>query len=173
MSATVSPTQSDLFTALRAFILGLIPCEVIQGLCNGAPMPLGGFIAMTELFRTRLSTNTHGYADPTPTTGTTSATQAMQATVQIDCYGPSSGDWAAILSTMLRDEYGCNALAPSVQPLSADDPKMMPLIDGEMQQEQRWVVTVLFQINPVVSVPMQFFDAVTVGLVDVDASYPP
>ena len=172
MSAIVTPTQSDLFTALRSFILGLISCEVIQGLGNGVPMPLGGFIAMTELFQNRLSTNIHNYADPTPTTGTVSAQQAMQVTVQIDCYGPSSAEWAVILSTLLRDEYGCNAMAPNVQPLNADDPKMMPLIDGEMQYEQRWTITALLQVNPVVSIPMQFFDQAQVVLIDVDEAYP-
>lgn len=47
------------------------------------------------------------------------------------------------------------------------DPKMMPLIDGEAQYEQRWVITAVLQYNPVVSTPMQFFDAATVALTDV------
>ena len=172
MTATVSPTQADLFTALRAFILGLITCEVVQGLGNGVPMPLGSFIAMTALYQNRLSTNVDNFADPTPTTGSKTAQQSTQYTVQIDCYGPLSSDWAVMLSTMLRDEYACLAMAPNVQPLSADDPKMLPLIDGEQQYEQRWAVTALLQYNPVTSTQMQFFDAATVGLVDVYSSYP-
>ena len=172
MTATVAPLQSDVFTALRGFILGLIACEVIQGLGNGVSMPAGPFIALTELFHNRLSTNTSVYADPTPTTGTVTKTQALQATFQIDCYGPQSSDWANILTTLLRDEYGCNALAPNVQPLNADDPKMMPLIDGEQNYEQRWTITALFQVNPAITLPMQFADQVQVGLVGVNETYP-
>lgn len=169
---TVSPSQSVVMTALRSLILSLITCEVIQGLGNGVPMPLGEFIAMTPLFQNRISTNVDTYADPTPTTGTKAAQQSVQYTVQIDCYGPDSSDWAAILSTMLRDEYACLSMAPDVQPLSADDPKMMPLIDGEQQYEQRWTVTALLQYNPVTATPMQFFDQANVGIVGVETAYP-
>jgi hypothetical protein len=173
MTATVAPVQNTAFTSLRALILTLITCEVVQGINSGSPMPLGGFITMTELFRVRLSTNGHDYADPTPTTGTINAAQAFESTVQIDCYGANSADWAAILTTMLRDEYACNQLAPTMQPLSADDPKMVPLIDGEMMYEQRWTITALFQINATVTTPMQFADHLNVGLISVDATYPP
>jgi hypothetical protein len=172
MTATVTPTQSDVFTALRTFILSLISCEVVRGLDNGVPMPLGGFIALTPLYQNRLSTNVDGYADPTPTTGSKTAQQATQSTIQIDCYGPDSGDWAVMLSTMLRDEYACLSMAPNVQPLHADDPKMLPIVDGEQQYEQRWAVTAVLQYNPIVSTPAQFFDAVSVDLVDVDVKYP-
>lgn len=176
MTATVSPTQNDMFVALQAFVMDVLNLDidhVVQGIGNGVPMPLGGFVAMTELFANRLSTNVSTYADPTPTTGKKNSQQAIQATVQLDCYGPDSGNWASILSTLLRDEYACDALAPSVQPLHADDPKMLPLIDGEAQYEQRWTVTALLQVNPVVSTPMQFFDEAKVVFVEVDATYPP
>jgi len=172
MTATVTPVQSDIFTALRTFILSLITCEVVQGLGNGAPMPLGGFISMTALYQNRLSTNVDAYLDPTPTTGSKTARQAVQYTIQLDAYGPDSGDWAAILSTMLRDEYACLSMAPNVQPLYCDDPRMMPLVDGEQQYEQRFSINAVLQYNPVTSTPMQFFDAATVGLVDVDMRYP-
>lgn len=169
----MTPTQDDLFIALRAFIMSLITCEVVQGLGNGVPMPAGPFIAMTGLFQNRLSTNISSYVDPVTTTGTKSAQQSVQYTVQIDCFGPLSSDWATTISTMLRDDYGCAALAPAVQPLYADDPKMIPLIDGEQQYEQRWSVTAALQYNPVITVPQQFADALSFEqIVDVPVSYP-
>lgn len=169
----MTPVQQDVATALRTFILSLITCEVVQGLGNGTPMPLNSFIAFTPLFQNRLSTNVTTYADPTPTTGTKSSLDATQYTWQIDCYGPLSSDWAATLSTMLRDEYSCLMMAPNVQPLHADDPRMMPLIDGEMQYEQRWTVTAVLQYNPVVATPMQFMDSAQVQtIVNVPAMIP-
>lgn len=170
--ATVSISEQDVYTALRAFILGLITCEVVQGLGNGVPMPKGGFIAMTALFQERLETNIRSYADPTPTTGTVTSENHIQYTIQLDCYGPLSNDWAVILSTMLRDEYGCNALAPNLQPLHADEPHMMPLIDGEDQYEKRWMVEAVLQYNPAITTPMQFFDQAEAAIVDVDVTYP-
>ena len=168
MAATVNPTQSAVFTALRSFILGLISCEVINGIDNNVPMPRGGFIVITALFNTRIATNAHAFADPTPTTGTTTTTQPTQHTVQVDCYGSDAAEWAAILSTMFRDEYGCLALAPNVQPLYADDPKMIPLITGEQEYLQRWMITAHLQYNATITIAQQFFDQAGVGIHSVD-----
>lgn len=169
MTATVSITQEDLLSTLRAFILSLISCEVVQGLGNGVPMPLNPFIAMTASFQNRLSTNVVTYNG----TDSKMVRQATQFTVQIDCYGPLSGDWSQILTTMLRDEYAALNMAPNVSPLHADDPKQLPLVDGEACYEQRWVVMALLQYNPVVTVSQDFAGAVNIVPVNVDASYPP
>lgn len=170
MAATITPTQDDIFQALRTFILSVITCEVIQGLPNRAAMPISGFISMTSLFQTRLLTNTREYKDTFTLVegvpvynGTKDITQATEWTVQIDCYGDSSMQWANILTTLLRDDYACRALATTkIQPLSADDPKQRPIVNGEQQYEQRWVITAKFQYNPVTVVPQQFFDEAVV-----------
>lgn len=167
MAATNSPTQDNIFEAIRTFVLSVITCEVIQGLPNLVAMPVGGFISMTSLFQTRLLTNTSFYKDTFDEndlpTGTKDITQATEWTVQIDCYGDSSMQWANILTTLLRDDYSCRALAATkIQPLSADDPKQIPIVNGEQQYEQRWVITAKFQYNPVTAVPQQFFDEAVV-----------
>ena len=126
---------------------------------------------MTMLFDTRLATNTHIYSDPTPTTGKRHSKQQVQKTIQFDCYGPDSAEWAGVLSTMLRDDYSCRYLESSgIQPIDADDPKLMPIVDGEQQYLHRWIVTARFQVNLDVLVPQQFFDqAVVEGIHSVDA----
>lgn len=162
--ATSTPTSVTIFTAIRGLLLSLIDdCEVIKGLGNRTAMPAGGFIAMTMLFDTRLATNTHIYSDPTPETGTRNSKQQVQKTIQFDCYGVDSAEWAGILSTMLRDDYSCRYLEEfNIQPIDADDPKLMPIIDGEQQYLHRWVVTARFQVNLDVLVPQQFFDEAVV-----------
>lgn len=169
MTVAVSITQAQVFAALRSFILGLISCEVVQGLGNEVPMPAGPFICMTPLFLNRLSTNVVTYNG----TDAKASRQAVQDTIQLDCYGPLSGDWAVILSTLLRDEYAALTLAPNVVPLHADDPVQMPLIDGEENYEQRWVVKAVLQYNPVVSLPQDYMNAVNVNPISVDRTYPP
>lgn len=159
----MAPIQSDIFTALRAFIQGLITTEVIQGLGNGTPMPLGSFISMTAINQSRLATNIDAYIDPKPAAGSKSIQQQTKYTIQLDCYGPLSSDWANILSAVFRDEYACIALAPNIQPLYADDPVMSPLIDGEQQYEQRWIVNAVIQYNPVLLTPMQFADVININ----------
>jgi len=161
---TATPTSTTIFTAIRGLLLSLIDdCEVIKSLNNKTPMPVGGFIAMTMLFDTRLATNTHVYLDSTPETGIRKSKQQVQKTIQFDCYGPDSAEWAGVLSTMLRDDYSCRYLQGfGVQPIDADDPKLMPIIDGEQQYLHRWVVTAKFQVNFDVLVPQQFFDEAVV-----------
>ena len=63
---TVSPTQSDVFTALRSFLIAILPAgvDVVQGLDNRVAEPKDtDFVVMTELFRQRLSTNVDSDAD--------------------------------------------------------------------------------------------------------------
>lgn len=162
--ATVSPTKSDIFKAFRAFVLSLVSCEVVQGLGNGVPPPVGGYIAITPLFTTRLATNTHGYNDPVTTTGSRDTKQPLQYAVQVDCYGPDSSGWAVMISTMFRDEYALDLLGPSIVPLHCDDPKMIAFVDpAESVQVERWMITANIQVNPVVSIAQQFFDKANVA----------
>lgn len=191
MSATISITQQDLFLTLWTFITGVIPgaaqpdpnvkpeVEVVQGLDNKVPPPPGPHIVVTVMFFNRLATNIRSYNDPavadpdTEDGGTEAIQQNAACHVQIDCYGPDSQDWAIMLTTLLRDPYGCDALAPNVSPLHADDPKQIPLVDSEAQYEQRWLVEAVLQYNPIVTVPMQFFDeAVVSPIVNVEVTYP-
>lgn len=60
------PTQSQTLTALRAFLLSILPLgtEVIQGQANEVPEPKGkDFVVMTPIRRDRIETNTDTYAD--------------------------------------------------------------------------------------------------------------
>jgi hypothetical protein len=57
--------------------------------------------------------------------------------------------------------------------LHADEAKQIPFVNAEDQYEDRWIVEVDLQVNAVVTAPQEFADAARVGLVDVDAVYPP
>ncbi len=169
MSATISISQDDVMTALRSFIIGLVAgIEVVQGLPNGVAMPVNPFIQMTPLFWNRIATNSTVYDDVGALTGTQDSEAHIEWVVQIDCYGPLGNDWSVILTTMFRDEYGVTALGPDVTPLYADDAKQLPIVDGEENFEQRWMITAHLQYNPVVAIPMEFFDGVDITLINVD-----
>ncbi|MCU4576128.1 hypothetical protein KTJ34_01710 [Acinetobacter courvalinii] len=140
--------EQDLYTAIRRFILSVIPetNDVLQGIQNQVAMPDKQFIAMTTLFSDRISTNRFDYD-----VGKKDIVQPQKWTVQIDCYGEPSNVWATLLTTLLRDEYSCSQFPENIQPLYADDPKHLPIVNSEQQYEKRWMITACFQVNPKMS----------------------
>ena len=87
--------------------------------------------------------------------------QKIEFTAQVDVHGPSSADNATRISTLWRDQFTIDAfrdLGIDVSPLYAEDPKQMPFVNEQQQTENRWVVDLAMQINPVVSTTAQFAD---------------
>ncbi len=165
-----SITEADAFTALRAFILTIVGCPVIRAQVNRVPMPLGDFIALTAVSAIPLETNTDTW-----TATTKSIERRTQFTIQVDCYGALSAERCQTIATLLRDSYAVNQFALSgydMAPLYAGDAHQMPLMDGEDQFEQRWTFDAVLQINPTITIATETADALTVGLIDVDAVYP-
>jgi len=171
--ATIVNTLTDVYTALGAFItaqLGLSSGQVIQGYPNRVAMPTpasSGFVVMYAINKKRLRTNVDTYSatvsDP-PAPGPVVSEQGQQVDVQLDVYGPLASDWADILTTLLRDDVACLALAPKCQPLYADDPIRAPLTNAEAQYEDRWIVTARIQYNAQVTTAQEY--AVELGPVD-------
>lgn len=175
-AATITPSDSDVFTSIKAFVVGVLginPAQVVQGLQNRVPAPAGSYVILTALFDNRLRTNLETWDITNPNPTEISAENGMMVAVQIDCYGVSSHDWARTLCTLWRDDYGAQALASIGAPLYADEPRQMPYTDGEAQNAQRWLIDARLQVNFVVSTPMQFGDTIVPNLVNVDERYPP
>lgn len=179
MTYTVAPSLQNIFPALQALIMqvtGLPLDRVLQGLPNRVALPTAGpgFVIMQPIYQARLRTNIDSWQEVSnPFPASISSEQGTELRVQIDCYGSASGDWAAMLSTLLRDEIGCNALAPYCQPLYVDDAKMAPLVDSEAQYEPRWTLDAVLQYNPVTTTPQDFMSTAEVTLINVDETYPP
>ena len=60
-----------------------------------------------------------------------------------------------------------------VTPLHADDAKQMPFINENQQFEWRWVVEARVEVNDVVTLPTELGDSLAVGVISVDATFPP
>lgn len=108
--------------------------------------------------------------------GVMTALQPVDVTVQLDVHGPASADNAHIITTLLRDDFAVQAFLVDstfdISPLYAEEPRQMPFMNAEQQWEYRWVVDAHMQANQLVIVPQDFFVAVKVLLISVDASYP-
>lgn len=176
MSATISVTESMLYTALRTFLLGLVTCPVMQSQQNRAAMPTGDFILMTGLNAVGLSTDKVTFIPGQENPGNETHTRSTQWNVQLDCYGPDAADMAALVATTFKTDYAAQALAAAaieIQPLYANDPRQMTIINAEQQYEPRWIVELALQYNPVVTLPQDFAMALTVIPAEVDATFPP
>jgi hypothetical protein len=179
MPQTITPTLDDVNTALRSFLLSIVPAgtEVFKAAQNraGAPLPSNGYVTFMEMFDKRLRTSIDSYDFTAVNPTTLTVEQGIELTYQLDFFGPLGGNWAAMVTTLLRDDYGAQALAPAAQPLYCDDARRDPTyVNDEGQYEGRWIVTAALQWNPQVTPTQQFANTLgPVGIVDVDAIIPP
>ena len=169
MPVTIS--DDDVYTALRAFILNVLPDigsnNVLLGPMNGVPMPPGpNFVIMSPTDRAGLATTVRDYD---PENGERDTTRSTRVGCFVNFYGEAATDNGQIFNQLFRDMYGCDFMRPfNVQPLWCDDGRQAPLIDSEKQYSQRWVIRAVMQINPTVSTSQEFADTVTVTLVEAD-----
>lgn len=164
------PTDDTVYVGLRALLLNLFPSidpkNILQGQQNDVPMPVGpDFILMIPEGRKPLATTIRDYNG----VYTRTTTRSTRFDIMVNFYGPSSPDLMQVFMTLFRDLYGCDFLKPyGIQPLWNDDGNQMPLVDGEQQYEQRWMVRTALQANPAVSTSQDFADKVSVTLVEAD-----
>lgn len=176
MSATVDVTQSMLYETLRTFLLGLVSCPVQQSQQNRVPMGTDDFILMTGLNAPGLSTDKVTFIPGQSNPGSETHSRSTQWNAQLDCYGPDAADMAAVIATAFKTDYAAAALAQAdieIQPLYADDPRQMTIVNAENQYNPRWIVELAFQYNPVVTLPQDFAIGLTVVPAEVDAVFPP
>lgn len=108
--------------------------------------------------------------------GAKQLTANTQIIYQVDVYGPNAADNAQIVMAAWRDPYAfefMQALNSAVAPHYADDPKQVPVIYGEEQYEDRWIVEAKLQANQTVALPQQFAGVVQVTPKEVEVVFPP
>lgn len=165
---TVSLTQDQVFTALRSFLLDVLPdgAEVVRGQGNRVPMPTApDFAVITALTRQQMAQTTHDYrpADDEEDVGRSTGLH-----FQIDVYGEGAADNAQIVTTLLRDAWGVAFLkASGVAPLYCEDPLQMPLLTGEQQYLERWTIKCALHAIVAVTVAVQFADSLVTTLQEV------
>lgn len=172
MSVIMDLKDQDVFRALVVFFDSFLPAgtEVIQAQDNRVPMPKSGFVAMNNVGLDRLSFNIDNYQSvPQGKTILTPTKYSMQ----LDFYGPDAAQWAMQTVALFRDEYATEIFPSNIQPLYADDPIQIPLIDAEAQYEQRWKLVASLQYNPILSTSQQSMLAVKIELAPIDQTFNP
>lgn len=171
MAVVMDIDDQDVFKAMRVFLQSFIPLtvQVVQAQDNRVPMPKGGFVTMNNTSMDRLSFNIDSYAVNQDKSILTPTKYSMQ----LDFYGPLSQTWAMQTVALFRDEYATEIFPSNIQPLYADDPVQIPLIDGEAQYEQRWKLVASLQYNPIQSTTKQSMLGVDIGLAPIDQTFQP
>lgn len=184
MTASVNPVMDEMFAALRAFILNLIPTltDCRQAQMNRSPMPKGNFAVMTPITSSGLSTNRTRYQfSESSLNGAELHSRVTEWRCQVDFYGNSAQENATILSTITRSDFSCQWFRdyssgngyPLLVPVFCSDPKQTSMINGEDQWENRWTCEFYANIPAIVSVPQQFMTNARVRGDSIDAKYPP
>lgn len=158
-------TNGSIFQGLTLFGAGLAAPVKIQSQINGVPGGIGQYALAA----------TANLTSQTFRAGSHRMQEYVELTIQCDVHGPSSADNAAILVATFRDYRGVelfDAQGLDIAPLYADDPRQLPFTTAEDQWEDRWVVDLHLQINPIVSVTQEFADALSTAIIEVETTYP-
>lgn len=160
--------RGEILDGARLFGVDVTAGTTIVDQVSGTPGGVGVYTISVSQTRTSRQLST----------GSQTFMQEVEASVQLDVHGPSSSDNSQIISTLFRDEYATAffselSTGDTISPLYADDPRQMPFLNAEAQYENRYVIEARLQANQTVTRPQQYADEAIVGLIDVDATYPP
>ena len=171
MSATIDITADAIMTALRAFLMHVLPTgtQVVAGQQNHVPLPQGRVVVITPLMQVAMDVPVTVYDR---NKGSAGKQQAKDWRVQLDIYGDNAADAAAMLQTVFRTDYAFDWMADgyAIRPLYAEDPRNMAFINDAMNYESRWMLEVHLQANPTTTLPQDFAQSLHIGLVEVDTN---
>jgi hypothetical protein len=172
MATVIEITLDEVLTKVRTFLLSIVPAgtPVLRGPVNRVAQPAVPHVIFTPIMRNRLRTNVH---EDNSVTQQTTIEEGAKVTVQFDFYGENAGDWSSSAETLWRDEYACDILSPEAQPLYTDTANMVPLVTGEDQFLERFVLTATLQWNVRVTVTQQSANVLSYDLINVDERFPP
>lgn len=173
--ASIDFTEEQALTALRAFLLHVLPngFVVIAGQQNNVPLPKGGVVVMTPLFFNTLSVPATQYDRPA---GLEQKKQSKDWRVQLDVYGSQAADMASMLATVFSSSVATaffDAQNVPLQALYAEDPRNLVFTNESMNYEGRWMLEVHLEIITTVSVQQQFASTLAVGVKEVDNTFTP
>lgn len=179
MSYELDLTDTQVFTALRAFIidtLGDKVTAVIRIPTNRVPLPSTfPYISMQPIGKKPLAWGESILTDPALPAQSSHTTVPQLYRIQVNINGDASGNLvhilaATFLSGIAFDYFAANAQA-GIRPVTVDDPIQDPLINQEEQFEVRWHMDVYLQYNPTIQIATQSASAAEVNLINVEASY--
>ncbi len=159
-SIAIDSVLDALGTFLTPFVT---PAQIIRAQVNRVAPPVGSFVELTEIANVDLEVPRQWYDGTNRQRDIIGPKRLM---IQADFYGKNAGDWCAAVKTVWRTAWAVSQFPAGIAPLYCDDGHESPLITGEDQYERRWALTMSLQYNPIVIVPMQSADVLSMNIVD-------
>lgn len=157
---SINYTEQEIFRELRQFIIGAVYADgsqVIQAAQNNQPLPHDA-VVMNILSDSNRDTSANAYDSDT---GKAYVTTSVVVRIQLDFYGNLASERSRIISTLWRNFYGTDNLT-AVQPLYVNSRIRQPYINEASRYEDRYILDLTLQYNPVVEHDQDFIDSVSV-----------
>lgn len=159
-----SITIDAVMDALGAFLQPFVgAATIVRAQVNRVAPPSSPYVELTEILQVDLETPISA-SDPANSQVSMSAPKRID--IQVDFYGPSSGDYCTAVKSVFRSFYAPAQFPDGIAPLYCSDGHQVPLITGEEQYETRWTITASLQYNPVVVLPQQFGNKLAVNILE-------
>ncbi|MBO1326051.1 hypothetical protein K2X14_10205 [Acetobacter sp. TBRC 12305] len=173
MSYALTPTQSQLYAAFRAWLVSVLPggVQVVRGQQNRAAPPLCAFVTMLITGSERLATSGWRY-----TATTREVSEAVQISLQLGVFGPDAHDHAQAVAALWRDMQAVDfftAQAMPITPLYVSHARQVPLSDGEHQYQACWMLDLDMQVTFSLSLEQDFATTLSAATVLADTPHPP
>lgn len=162
--------DDDVYRAVKALLVEYIPDltadRIVRGWSNRVPMPRGGFCLMRILAHERRATN---FAEYDPAGESLTLAESALVTMQLDFYGPPRQAWRTS-GHMILQYYGgtpwlvTSSIRRGLAPTVAGNPRHLPLVGGDEQFLDRWMVEATASIFDELKLRQAFFDTVDITL---------
>lgn len=183
MALVADITEADFFGGLSAFLLAYATPAlkdegcVVPGYLNDQPLPEeADFCIYTPISAIRHGTTIEEWSK-VKGEDTVDTSEYLEVVCQIDCYSSSpvrAMKRATTYESMIRSESGVNFLKDyGIASLYADTPSNLTGILDSGKYQARWTLQGHFGLWKKLTVPFQYFDALSVEVVNVDTRFPP
>lgn len=158
--ARINIVHDDIYKEIRAYLVEMFDTKsVVKSIQNGSPLPENA-VVMNIINEENFDVPYTRYQKESESAD---AYQSVGLLMQIDFYGDEAGKRARILSNLWRNHYSTDRLK-QCQPLYSKEPLHAPFVNEKSKYEDRYIVELKLQYNPVVTHKQHFVDGVAVQL---------
>lgn len=179
MSTTPSPNEAQIFDAVWGFVAELVLAyadtppasldQIVKGYQNRKAPPQGNYVIVRGGEKERFDQARMVVVDGAGGTNPGKVTYQRNTgyRIIIDCYGAIAPDWADAISILWRTPSACDKLAAALpagtmQPLYADEPQQLTIVNEEYAYETRWRCVLHLNVIQTASVSQDFFDKASI-----------
>lgn len=154
----------DIMDALISFLTPFVGTDkIVRAQVNRVANPPEPFAMLTELLTVDID---QPYQTYDPDNSKVELNGPKRIDVQIDFYGEFSSDICNAVKTAFKSMWSVDQFPSNIVPLYNDDGRQTQFVDGQQQYENRWTLTVSLQYNPIITVPQQFADEISVTKIE-------